>query len=236
MTKRAVLSCLFFLLLIPLTAVLGLTVFRDVKWVVWSLMAAVLSIVPFIVSFEKREHNLTLLILIAAMVALSVSGRILFYILPGFKPITAMVILTALYFGPEAGYMTGSLAALLSNFYFGQGPWTPFQMAAWGLIGFFAGLLGTRLQKNMPLCCAYGAVVGVLYSLILNFQHTVGVRGTFVWDEYVAVTVASLGFTAVYAVSNVVFLLLLKKPVGRILERVTLKYGLAPTPEKEEKP
>ena len=233
MTKRTVLSCLFFLLLIPLTAVLGLTVFRDVKWVVWSLMAAVLSIVPFVVSFEKREHNLTLLVLIAAMVALSVGGRILFYILPGFKPITAMVILTALYFGPEAGYMTGSMAALLSNFYFGQGPWTPFQMAAWGLIGFFAGLLQKRLRKSLPLLAVYGAAVGVLYSLILNFEHTVGVMGAFVPAEYAAVTVASLGFTAIYAVSNVAFLLVLKKPVGKILERVTVKYGLGKTEATE---
>ena len=79
----------------------------------------------------------------------------------------------------------------------------------------------------------YGAAVGVLYSLILNFEHTVGVMGAFVPAEYAAVTVASLGFTAIYAVSNVAFLLVLKKPVGKILERVTVKYGLGKTEATE---
>ena len=233
MNKRLLLSLILFLVAIPTAAVLGLTVLKNVRWLVWSLTVAALSVIPFLFTFERRRHSLTRLILIAAMVALSVGGRILFYAMPGFKPITAMVILTAVYFGPEAGYMTGSMAALLSNFYFGQGPWTPFQMAAWGLIGFFAGLLQKRLRKSLPLLAVYGAAVGVLYSLILNFEHTVGVMGAFVPAEYAAVTVASLGFTAIYAVSNVVFLLVLKKPVGKILERVTVKYGLGKTEETE---
>ena len=231
MKPKTALPWLIFLLAIPAAAVLGLTVLKDVKWVVWTVAAAVLSAVPFVLTLERRRHPLTKLILIAAMIALAVGGRVLFYALPGFKPVTAMVILAALYFGPEAGYLTGSFAALISNFYFGQGPWTPFQMAAWGLIGFAAGLMAKQLKKSLVLLALYGALVGVLYSLVLNFEHTVVTLGAFSWNEYVAVTVASLGFTAVYAVSNVIFLLVLYKPVGKILERVTVKYGLNEPPE-----
>lgn len=83
---------------------------------------------------------------LAVMAALGVVGRTVFQLipLPNFKPVSAIVIITAIAFGPEAGFMTGALTAFVSNFIFGQGPWTPWQMFCWGMIGFVAG----RLQKS----------------------------------------------------------------------------------------
>ena len=77
------------------------------------------------------------------MAAMCVVGRTAFSIvpLPNFKPVTAIVMITGIAFGPEAGYLTGALAALLSNFLFGQGPWTPWQMFSWGIVGFLTGTL-----------------------------------------------------------------------------------------------
>lgn len=224
--KKKILSILIFIIAIPAVVLLGVTVLRDVRHLWLSLIVSVLSVVPFLLSFEKKEHSVTRLLLISAMTALSVGGRLLFSAAQGFKPVTAMVIITALYFGSEAGYLTGSMAALLSNFFFGQGPWTAFQMAAWGLIGFFAGLLGEKLKKNTALLCIYGAVVGILYSLVLDVEHAVYAEGVFVWSRYLAGVTASVGFTVLYALSNVIFLLVLTKPVGKILNRVVVKYGL----------
>ncbi|MCR4963803.1 MAG: ECF transporter S component [Firmicutes bacterium] len=80
---------------------------------------------------------------IAVMAALAVVGRTLFAIvpLPNFKPMTAVIMITAVSFGPEVGFLTGALAGFISNFIFGQGPWTPWQMFCWGGIGFLTGLL-----------------------------------------------------------------------------------------------
>lgn len=166
------------------------------------------------------------MILIAVMTALSVAGRLLFAALPGFKPVTAMVVLTAMYFGGEAGFLTGALTALLSNFYFGQGPWTPFQMFTWGLLGFFAGLLRNRLKSSAIFLAVYGAFAGVAFSLIMDVWSALWVDGTFQLARYAAAVATSLGYMAIYAVSNVIFLLLLRKPMGQILGRVQEKYGI----------
>lgn len=85
--------------------------------------------------------------LIAVMTAMSVAGRFVFAALPGFKPVTAVVVLCGMYLGADAGFICGALSALISNCYFGQGPWTPFQMLVWGIIGLVAGLSGKQLQK-----------------------------------------------------------------------------------------
>ena len=116
------------LLAIPLTVVLGSTVFGGKQYAFLSLAVAILACIPFFLSFERGESGGIRLVLVAVLTALSVLGRLLFAVLPGFKPVTAMVILTAMYFGSEAGFLTGALTAVLSNFYFGQGPWTPFQI------------------------------------------------------------------------------------------------------------
>ena len=176
--------------------------------------------------FEKGRASTGRLVLIAVMVALTVAGRVLFAPIPGFKPVTALVVITAMYFGGEAGFITGAMSALLSNFYFGQGPWTPFQMFVWGIIGLIAGLIAPFLKKSRICLAVYGAISGVVYSLLMDVWTVLWWDGMFHAERYVAAVLSAAGFMAVYAVSNVVFLLLLAKPIGKKLERVQKKYGL----------
>lgn len=215
-----------FALCIPAVILLGTAVFHGKQYAFITLAAALLSCVPFFLSFERRAQNSTRLILIAVLTALSVAGRLLFYAVPGFKPVTAMVVITALYFGGEAGFMTGALTAVLSNFYFGQGPWTPFQMFTWGLIGLFAGLLSEPLKKSRIFLCLYGIAAGVLFSMLMDIWTVLWWDGTFQLIRYLAAVASSLPVMAEYAVSNVIFLLILTKPVGEKLERVKTKYGI----------
>lgn len=214
------------LLCIPLVLVLGATVFaqKQEAWITLAVM--VLACVPFFLSFERRQQSATRLVLIAILAALSVVGRLIFAPLPGAKPVTAMVVITALYFGGEAGFMTGALTAVLSNFYFGQGPWTPFQMFTWGLIGLIAGLLSKPLKRSRIALCVYGALSGAVYSLLMDIWTVLWYDGGFNLSRYIANVATSLPFMAIYAVSNVVFLLVLAKPIGTKLERVKTKYGL----------
>lgn len=226
MKKR--ISLLLLLLAIPAAVLCGAVLFpaRQYAWI--SLCVALLSCLPVFLQFERNRSGVGTkrLVLIASMTALSVLGRILFTPLPGFKPVTATVVITALYFGGEAGFLTGSLSALLSNFWFGQGPWTPFQMFSWGLLGLIAGWLAVPLRRSRLLLAGYGAVSGALYSAIMDVWTVLWADGTFNLSRYAAALASALPFTVLYAVSNVVFLLLAGKPIGKMLERVQTKYGL----------
>lgn len=108
-----------------------------------AVLFLILTSVPFYLTFDKRKAQARDLVPVALMAAMCVVGRAAFSIvpLPNFKPVTAIVMITAIAFGAKAGYLTGALAALLSNFLFGQGPWTPWQMFSWGMIGLVTGLL-----------------------------------------------------------------------------------------------
>ncbi|HLR71066.1 MAG TPA: ECF transporter S component, partial [Pseudogracilibacillus sp.] len=167
-------------------------------------------------------------VILAAMIAFSVVGRFVFAAIPGFKPVTAIVILTALSFGREAGFLVGALTALLSNIYFGQGPWTPFQMFSWGTIGFIAGTPFIRqlLSKNRWMLIVFGLFSGVLFSLLMDIWTVISIDGMFNIKRYITVVTLSFPFMLTYALSNVVFLLLTIKPIGDKLTRIKTKYGI----------
>lgn len=220
------LSFLIVLLLVPAVVLAGLLLFDGKQYAFTSAAVVTLAVFAFFLSFEKKENAGTKLVLIAVMTALSVAGRIVFAAIPAFKPVTAVVIITAIYFGREAGFMTGALSAVLSNFYFGQGQWTPFQMLTWGLIGWLAGLLAAKLKTSRALLSAYGFVAGISFSLLMDIWSTLWFDGGFNLSRYLTLVVSALPHTLLYAASNIVFLLMLNKPVGKKLDRIKIKYGL----------
>lgn len=208
--------------LIPLVAILGTVIFDAKKHIFISLFVAVLSLLVFATGFERKSTGSRRLVISAVMIALSVVGRMI----PVFKPVTAMTIISAVYLGPEAGFLVGSMSALLSNFFFGQGPWTPFQMLGWGLIGFIAGLLSKQLKKSRILLLIYGLVSGITYSFVMDIWTVLWHQGGFDLDLYIASIVTALPHTILYAVSNCAFLWLLAPAFGRKLERIKIKYGV----------
>lgn len=223
--KNFITFCIF-LVVIPLVVAGGALVFRE-KYYAWlSLCVAVLTCVPLFYAFERKESSSAELTVLAVMIALSVAGRFIFAWLPGFKPVTAITVIAAIYLGKEAGFVVGSLSAVVSNFYFGQGPWTPFQMFAWGLLGFIAGLISKPLRKNKVFLCIYGAVAGIMFSAVMDVWNVLWVNGTFEPGKYVVAVATAFPVTVEYAVSNIIFILLLAKPIGEKLERIKKKYGL----------
>ena len=157
-------------LLVPLCIAVGVFAFHDKAYLPVSICIALLSCLPFFLAFEKRNGNVQLAVILAVMTALSVLGRFAFAAIPHFKPVSAIVIITGMYLGAQSGFLCGALSAVLSNILFGQGPWTPFQMLAWGLIGLFAALLGGILRKNKIVLAVFGALAGVFYSLIMDIS------------------------------------------------------------------
>ena len=219
---RTVLKVLIPFVIIPILAFLGSTVFEEKKPIFVSHSVAVLSVILFITGFEKKQTGTRRQVLVSIMIALSIAGRFI----PFFKPVTAITILTAIYLGGEAGFLVGSFSALLSNFYFGQGPWTAFQMLAWGLIGLFAGFLAKPLEKSKTALLVYGVLSGIAFSFIMDVWTVLWYNGSFNISLYLAALTTAIPHTVLYAVSNFIFLLLLSKPFGEKLNRIKIKYGV----------
>ena len=208
--------------LIPALVALSAFVFDGQRYLIISLGIAVLALLLFMTGFERKNIGSRRMVITAIMTALAVFGRFI----PLFKPITAICVMTAVYLGAEAGFFCGSLSVLISNFFFGQGPWTPFQMLGFGLIGLFAGYLSRVLLKSRVLLLLYGVLAGVGYSFVMDIWTVLWYSGAFDWKLYTAAIVSAAPFTALYAVSNVIFLLILQKPVGNKLDRIKIKYGV----------
>lgn len=207
--------------------VMGIQAFQDRRYVLISVAMAFFACIPFYYAYEKRKGSIRRMVLIAVMVTLAVAGRLLFSPLPSIKPVSAIVIIAGIYMGAETGFLVGSLSAIVSNLFFGQGPWTPFQMLAWGVIGFVAGLpvRGVWL-KNKRCLAVFGIFSGIFYSTVMNVWAAISFSGSFSWSRFVAAMLTSLPTTAGYIFADVVFLSLLSKPLGDKLNRIRIKHEI----------
>ena len=142
--KRTILAFVLILTAIPAVIFFGIFFLNDRSDYFISMCIIILSMLPFFLVFENRRPQAREVVVIAVMAALAVAGRAAFFMLPQFKPTAAIVIIAGVGLGAEAGFLTGALAGFVSNFFFGQGPWTPWQMFAFGIVGFLGGLIFRR--------------------------------------------------------------------------------------------
>ncbi len=222
---RKYIKYIFVFLIIPALIVFGALLYPQRSFIIVSIAVVITACVPFFISFEKNSSTRRL-VMLAVMTALSVAGRFIFAPIPFFKPVTAMVVIAGMYFGSEFGFLTGALSAIISNFYFGQGAWTPFQMFSWGIIGFIAGLLSNPLIKSKIILIIYGVFAGIAYSLMMDVWTVLWMDGSFNFPRFIAAIVTALPVTAQYIISNVVFLLILTPLFKKKIERLKFKYGL----------
>lgn len=178
--------------------------------------------------FEQKSPQARELVIISVMCAIAVSGRLAFYMVPQFKPITAIIILSGVAFGGEAGFLVGAVSGFVSNFFFSQGPLTPWQMFAFGVIGFFAGLIfgPGKLKKTKISLCIYGCLASILiYGGIMNpasvITYTTPTLGLII-SSYAL----GLPYDIIHGLSTVFFLWLLSEPMLLKLDRIKIKYGL----------
>ncbi|WP_281890694.1 ECF transporter S component [Paenibacillus sp. YYML68] len=198
------------------------------QYLLISFVLILAAMAPFFIRFELRELQAREVVLIALLAAIAAVSRVPFAALPSVQPTSFVIIVSALVFGAESGFLIGAFAALISNMFLGQGPWTPWQMFAWGMMGWTAGALRTpfRLSGNRWALLLFGFVWGMLFGWIMNFWTVAGLAAEGHWEGMAAVYAASLLFELAHAASNVFFLALFAKPWLRILERFRRKYGL----------
>ena len=229
--KRTVLAFVLILTAIPAVILFGIFFLNDRSYYFISLCLIILSMLPFFLVFENRRPQAREVVVIAVMAALAVAGRAAFFMLPQFKPVAAIVIIAGVGLGAEAGFLTGALAGFVSNFFFGQGPWTPWQMFAFGIVGFLGGLIFRRKRgrwKHFRLwLCIYGGLsVLMIYGFLLDTASVFMGMGSINKAAFLAMYASGLPMNVIHGAATVFFLAVLGEPMLCKLERIRKKYGI----------
>lgn len=220
------------LLLVPVVmAALSLAGIAQSALLMLLVVALVLAL--FFAGYEVSRPALRQIMPTLVLAALAAAGRILFGPIPDFKPVSAIAIIAGASLGRRNGFMVGALAALTSNFVFGQGMWTPWQMYAWGVVGYLGGMLADAGafdradgHVRMPVLLAYGFASGLIYGVIINAYDVIGfVQPLTVAGAIVRVS-AAVPFDLMHSFATCVFLPALYAPWRRRIDRVVRKYDL----------
>jgi len=228
-TKRTLAAAFFILLAIPLTIFVGTTYLGDRKYYFISLVIILETLIPFLMAFEGRKPSARELVIISVLCGISVAGRTAFFMLPQFKPVAALVIISGVCFGGEAGFLVGIITAFVSNFFFGQGPWTPWQMFAFGAVGFLGGVLFRKgiIGKTKLSLSIFGAFASVVVFVgIMNPASALMASSEVTWELIWSACLLGLPYDLVHGASTAFFLWFISEPMIEKLERVKTKYGL----------
>ncbi len=226
--KRTILSIVVTCVCIPAVVALGLLL-GDVNFYITSVVIIFLMMFPFFVRFEGRNPQARELVVIAVMTAIAAASRAAFVWLPSFSPLIGIAIITAIALGPEQGFITGALAAFVSNFLFGQGPWTPWQMFAYGIGAFIAGILvkkGILKPTRVPLTI-FGFLIIVLFVGPILDTCTVFVITPGTFESALSIYLAGFVYNIGHGLATAITLALVSKPLCEKIERIRVKYGMA---------
>ena len=217
------------LLCIPATLIVFTRCFGTRHYYLLAFAVLMECMLPFFLVFEGRRPQPRELTVIAVLCALGVAGRAVFFMLPQFKPVMALAILSGVAFGGETGFLVGALTMLASNVLFSQGPWTPFQMFAMGIVGFLAGVLFRRgyLRRSRGALCLFGAISAfVIYGGLLNPVSALLWMQEFRLETLLTYYITGFPADCVHAAATVFFLWITAEPMLEKLERIKVKYGL----------
>ncbi len=230
LSKRTLAATVIILLCIPLTIFVGFFYLNDRHYNLVALLVLLECMLPFVLVFEGRKPKARELVTIAVLCAIGIAGRGLFFMLPQFKPIVALTVIGGVAFGGEVGFLVGAMTILTSNMLFGQGPWTPWQMFAMGIIGFLAGVLFKKgwLRRTRASLSVFGAFTTVIiYGGIMNPATAIMLSSEVLsWEAIVACYVTGLPLDLIHAFGTVIFLMIAAEPMLEKMDRIKVKYGL----------
>lgn len=216
-----------FPVIILLLLLISIFTFQYKYYLLLSLTVMALMMTPFFIRFEIRKISSREVVLIAMLAAIAAVSRIPFAALPSVQPTSFFIIVTGIVFGAESGFLVGAIAAFVSNLFLGQGPWTPWQMFAWGMMGMSAGLLrNSWWMHQLWGKCLFGFIWGYLFGWIMNGWALMGQIENITWEFFVSIYVASVYFDLMHGLSNVFFLAFFSVSRIKILSRFKRKYGL----------
>lgn len=225
--NKNLLPILIIFFLVPLTILFGMYVLGDRKYYIISMLIIAETMIPFFALFEWKKPRAREIVIISVLCAIAVASRTMFFMVPQVKPIMAVVIISGIAFGGETGFLVGAVSAFVSNFFFGQGPWTVWQMFSMGLGGFTAGVVFNKLPCRRISIAVVGAIITfVLYGGIMNLSSLLMYQQTITKEMIFTTYAMGIPFDAIHAVGVFVFLYIIAKPMLGKLERIKVKYGL----------
>lgn len=207
----------------------------DRKYYLSGLTVILLTMAAFFLHFESRKPQARELVILAVLCALAVGSRAAFAAVPHFKPMLAIVILTGIAFGPESGFLCGAISGFASNFIFGQGPWTPWQMFAYGIAGLLAGLLAMwgvlkktpKGWKDVIVLAVFGFLaILVIVGPLLDTSTFFTMATTYDTAAVLAVYAAGVPVNCIHGAAVALTMLLFGKPLLDRLRRIQIKYGM----------
>lgn len=229
LSERTIFATVLILIVIPITIAFGVFVLNDRKYYFISMLIILYTMIPFFMIFEKKKPQARELIIISVLAAIAIAGRGAFFMLPQFKPVVAIVIIAGVCFGAESGFLVGSITGFVSNFFFGQGPWTPWQMFSFGIIGFLAGILfkkGMIKKTRLPLCIFGGVSTFIIYGIIMNTASLLMFSSKVTFNALMTFYKSGIPFDVIHAIATIFFLFILSEPMIEKLDRIKVKYGL----------
>lgn len=227
--KSSLVNAVIFLLAIPFCALGGFFLFGAEKYYIPCAAITVLSLVPFFITFERKNTSAREIGVIASLTAVAVISRAAFYALPQIKPIAAVIIIGAVSFGGEVGFLTGALSMLLSNMLFGHGVWTPFQMLGLGVVGFLCGLLfytSKYKQNRFVLSISGGFITFLFYGAVVDTSAVLMLATGANLKAALAVYAAGVPMNAVLGVTTAVLVFFFGNLFISKLDRLRIKYNI----------
>ncbi|RDY27864.1 ECF transporter S component [Romboutsia weinsteinii] len=177
------------------------------------------------IKVKKMFNDLSVEEVVLISILSSIAGvtRVPFSSIPSFQPTTSIIIIVGIVYGRKIGFITGAISALVSNMFLGQGPWTPWQMVAWGMCGYVASYLNV---KNKHTIYIYGLVSGILFGWFMNLWHIIGFVEVINMHSILLSYVSSFAFDVTHGVGNVIFLGFLMPTLYKFLNRIKVKYNI----------
>lgn len=218
------------MLLFAFSVLLAFWKFGNERYYLFATLLIIGGMLPFILGFERKKPQAGEIVLVSVMSAIAVVARMAFSFVPHFKPIAAIVMITGMAFGPTAGFISGMLSLFVSNLAFSQGPWTPWQMFAFGIAGFVAGILYEKkiMNENKRFVTA---LLGFLI-IVLIVGPLLDTSTFFLMDGMLgditpwAIYLSGLPVNAINGAATALTLLLLCKPFMERINRIKLKYDI----------
>ena len=198
-------------------------------WIAGSMLILGAVLVVGFVWYERTHPTTRVLALVATLAAMAALGRVAFAALPNVKPTTDIVLIAGYTLGGAPGFMVGAVAALASNLFFGQGPWTPWQMVGWGAVGLLGAALSRFELRRVPLAIACG-LAGLLFGAVMNLHMWVTYSGDHTAAKLAATFTTSLPFDVAHALGNVVFALAFGPALVNALRRYRTRFEINWTP------
>lgn len=224
--SRRTLGIFVDLVSVPILLYLSLRYQKENSYLFWCTLVILLSIASFMFLFDRKKIRTREIMIIAVMSTLAVLGRVFLFFAPEVKIMSAIVVISGMTLGPVCGFLVGAVSAFTSNFFFGQGSWTVWQMYALGMVGLLSGIMLKNRRGKLTVSITGFLLVFLVYGFIVNFHSLLFFSGNVSLESAKLIYIPAVPFDLMHGFTTFVFLWFFEETFYQKIERVKMKYGI----------